>query len=113
MWDPKKRITAEAALSHPYLSPYHYPSDEPVADQSFDWSIIDADYPLDTWKSLVYVFPCLCLQLSRVLFLTIILDILRFWTTLAAPLLPNRVLNRVQGEANPKAKKIHEVELED
>ncbi|CEJ54541.1 Putative Mitogen-activated protein kinase HOG1 (Fragment) [Penicillium brasilianum] len=54
VWDPKKRITAEAALSHPYLSPYHYPSDEPVADQSFDWSIIDADHPLDTWKSLVY-----------------------------------------------------------
>ncbi|OOQ86071.1 Mitogen-activated protein kinase HOG1 [Penicillium brasilianum] len=54
VWDPKKRITAEAALSHPYLSLYHYPSDEPVADQSFDWSIIDADHPLDTWKSLVY-----------------------------------------------------------
>lgn len=49
-FDPRKRITAEEALSHPYLAPYHDPTDEPVAPEKFDWSFNEADLPIDTWK---------------------------------------------------------------
>jgi len=37
-FDPKKRITAEEALEHPYLSSYHDPADEPRA------APLDPDY---------------------------------------------------------------------
>jgi p38 MAP kinase len=50
VFDPRKRITATEALAHPYLSPYHDPSDEPAAPEKFDWSFNDADLPIDTWK---------------------------------------------------------------
>lgn len=50
VFDPKKRITATEALAHDYLSPYHDPTDEPVAEEKFDWSFNDADLPVDTWK---------------------------------------------------------------
>jgi mitogen-activated protein kinase 7 len=29
-FDPANRISAEGALSHPYLAPYHYPDDEVI-----------------------------------------------------------------------------------
>lgn len=47
--DPDKRITAEQALTHPYLSQYSDPTDEPVSlpyDQSFE----DMELPVDKWK---------------------------------------------------------------
>ncbi|KAA8564357.1 hypothetical protein EYC84_011301 [Monilinia fructicola] len=50
VFDPRKRVKASEALSHEYLSPYHDPTDEPVADEKFDWSFNDADLPVDTWK---------------------------------------------------------------
>ena len=50
VFDPKKRITATGALEHDYLNPYHDPTDEPVAEEKFDWSFNDADLPVDTWK---------------------------------------------------------------
>ena len=50
VFDPKKRVRAEQALAHPYLAPYHDPTDEPVAEEKFDWSFNDADLPVDTWK---------------------------------------------------------------
>lgn len=50
VFDPKKRITATEALAHEYLAPYHDPTDEPVAEEKFDWSFNDADLPVDTWK---------------------------------------------------------------
>ena len=50
VFDPKKRVRAEEALAHPYLAPYHDPTDEPVAEEKFDWSFNDADLPVDTWK---------------------------------------------------------------
>ncbi|KAE8224616.1 hypothetical protein CF326_g8002, partial [Tilletia indica] len=50
VFDPRTRITAADALSHPYLAPYHDPTDEPLADEPFDWSFNDADLPVDTWK---------------------------------------------------------------
>uniref|UniRef100_A0A8D8RXT5 mitogen-activated protein kinase n=1 Tax=Cacopsylla melanoneura TaxID=428564 RepID=A0A8D8RXT5_9HEMI len=51
--DSEKRITAEQALAHPYLSQYSDPNDEPTSppyDQSFE----DMDLPVDKWKELVY-----------------------------------------------------------
>ncbi|KAJ3498738.1 hypothetical protein NLG97_g891 [Lecanicillium saksenae] len=54
VFDPKKRITAAEALSHDYLAPYHDPTDEPVAEEKFDWSFNDADLPVDTWKIMMY-----------------------------------------------------------
>ena len=54
VFDPKKRITAAQALSHPYLAPYHDPTDEPVADAKFDWHFNDADLPVETWRIMMY-----------------------------------------------------------
>lgn len=54
VFDPKKRITATQALAHDYLAPYHDPTDEPVAEEKFDWSFNDADLPVDTWKIMMY-----------------------------------------------------------
>ena len=48
--DPDSRITAEQALSHPYLAQYADPSDEPIADP-YDQSFEDKDYDIATWKS--------------------------------------------------------------
>jgi p38 MAP kinase len=55
VFNPKSRITAGEALAHPYLAPYHDPSDEPVAEEKFDWSFNDADLPVDTWKIMMFV----------------------------------------------------------
>ncbi|KAK5002527.1 MAPK protein hog1, partial [Cryomyces antarcticus] len=54
VFDPRKRVRAGEALAHPYLSPYHDPTDEPVAEEKFDWSFNDADLPVDTWKIMMY-----------------------------------------------------------
>lgn len=56
VFDPRTRISATEALAHPYLSPYHDPTDEPVAPEKFDWSFNDADLPIDTWKGKRVVF---------------------------------------------------------
>ena len=50
VFDPRKRVKASEALAHPYLAPYHDPTDEPGAEEKFDWSFNDADLPVDTWK---------------------------------------------------------------
>lgn len=54
VFDPRKRITASEGLAHEYLAPYHDPTDEPVANETFDWSFNDADLPVDTWKVMMY-----------------------------------------------------------
>ena len=54
VFDSSKRITAEQALAHPYLSCYHDESDEPVAAEMFDWSFSDAELSVDTWKVMTY-----------------------------------------------------------
>lgn len=54
VFDPKKRIDATLGLEHEYVSPYHDPSDEPIAAEPFDWSFNDADLPVDTWKVMMY-----------------------------------------------------------
>lgn len=55
VFNPKQRIQAPDALAHEYLTPYHDPTDEPVAQEKFDWSFNDADLPVDTWKIMMYV----------------------------------------------------------
>lgn len=50
VFDPKMRVKAGEALAHEYLAPYHDPTDEPIAEEKFDWSFNDADLPVDTWK---------------------------------------------------------------
>ncbi|KAH1552137.1 hypothetical protein KXV92_008674 [Aspergillus fumigatus] len=52
--DPDTRISAQDALRHPYLAPYHDPTDEPVASGPFDWSFDSADFPKETWKIMIY-----------------------------------------------------------
>ena len=54
VFDPRSRARAGEALAHEYLAPYHDPTDEPVADEKFDWSFNDADLPVDTWKIMMY-----------------------------------------------------------
>jgi p38 MAP kinase len=66
VFDPRTRIDATEALAHEYVSPYHDPTDEPVAAEKFDWSFNDADLPVDTWKVMMYseilgkIFLCVC-----------------------------------------------------
>ena len=55
VFDPKKRTTVEAALSHEYMAPYHDPNDEPAAEERFDWSFNDANLPVDTWNIMMYL----------------------------------------------------------
>jgi p38 MAP kinase len=54
VFDPKLRVSAAEGLAHPYLTPYHDPTDEPEADKKFDWSFNDADLPVDSWKVMMY-----------------------------------------------------------
>ncbi|KAK6598344.1 Mitogen-activated protein kinase HOG1 [Botrytis cinerea] len=54
VFDPRARIKAAEGLAHEYLSPYHDPTDEPAAEERFDWSFNDADLPVDTWKIMMY-----------------------------------------------------------
>lgn len=63
VFDPRKRIDATQSLAHEYVAPYHDPTDEPVANEKFDWSFNDADLPVDTWKVMMYseiLGQCLC-----------------------------------------------------
>jgi len=51
--DADRRITAEQALAHQYLSQYADPTDEPTSapyDQTFE----DLDLPVDQWKEYVW-----------------------------------------------------------
>ena len=54
VFDPRKRITATDSLAHEYVAPYHDSSDEPIAQEKFDWSFNDADLSVDTWKVMMY-----------------------------------------------------------
>ena len=54
VFDSRKRINATESLGHPYVAPYHDPTDEPIALEEFDWSFNDADLPIDAWKVMMY-----------------------------------------------------------
>ena len=47
--DTDKRITADQTLSHPYLSQYADPSDEP-SSPPYDQTFEDYDIPVEEWK---------------------------------------------------------------
>lgn len=51
-FNPKKRITAEEALRHPFFAGYHQPDDEPSHPQTFDFSFERAD-TIDDIKRLI------------------------------------------------------------
>ncbi|KAJ5788293.1 hypothetical protein N7457_003283 [Penicillium paradoxum] len=53
-FDPQVRLTATETLSSPYLAPYHDPTDEPVAAETFDWAFLEANLPADMWKTIMY-----------------------------------------------------------
>ena len=53
--DADRRITAEQALAHPYLSVYSDPQDEPNStpyDQTFE----DLDLSVEQWKGIEYLY---------------------------------------------------------
>ncbi|KAJ6023695.1 Mitogen-activated protein kinase HOG1 [Penicillium herquei] len=54
VWDPSQRLSAAGALSRPYLSKYHDPTDEPVASELFDWILVEGDHSIESLKSLVF-----------------------------------------------------------
>jgi p38 MAP kinase len=52
-FDVEKRTGARDALSHPYLAPYHDPTDEPVVRIPFDWRFDNAEVSIEAWKAAV------------------------------------------------------------
>ncbi|CDR46032.1 CYFA0S21e01266g1_1 [Cyberlindnera fabianii] len=50
--DPAKRITVEEALTHPYLSVWHDPGDEPICQTKFDFNFEEVD-DLDTMRQMI------------------------------------------------------------
>ncbi|XP_048462654.1 mitogen-activated protein kinase 14B-like [Rhincodon typus] len=52
--DPDERITACDALAHPYLTEYHDPANEPVAEP-YDDSFENLDLKIEEWKSLLHM----------------------------------------------------------
>ncbi|KAG6911861.1 Mitogen-activated protein kinase 2 [Tephrocybe rancida] len=57
-FDPKKRMTVDEALEHPYLSAYHDPEDEPVvtplSPSYFEFDLHKDDLTKDQLKELLY-----------------------------------------------------------
>lgn len=57
-FDPKKRITVEDALAHPYLEAYHDPDDEPEAPpldpEFFEFDLHKDDISREQLKQLLY-----------------------------------------------------------
>ncbi|KAH8417673.1 hypothetical protein KR222_004011 [Zaprionus bogoriensis] len=52
--DADKRITAEQALTHPYLTKYAEPSEERTSAALYDQSFEDMNLSVDKWKELIY-----------------------------------------------------------
>uniref|UniRef100_A0A6Q2YQY7 mitogen-activated protein kinase n=2 Tax=Esox lucius TaxID=8010 RepID=A0A6Q2YQY7_ESOLU len=55
--DTDKRITASAALAHPYFAQYHDPDDEPEAEP-YDQSFESRELEIEEWKRLTYEEVC-------------------------------------------------------
>lgn len=55
VFDPKKRITVEEALQHPYLTSLHDPEDEPLCPSAFNFEIDDVeDVDRETLRRLIW-----------------------------------------------------------
>ncbi|OGM46637.1 mitogen-activated protein kinase mpkC, partial [Aspergillus bombycis] len=55
--DPQERISAEEALQHPYMSVYHDPADEPIAEEKFDWTFNGSEFDEEMLKEMMYALP--------------------------------------------------------
>uniref|UniRef100_A0A672GK18 Mitogen-activated protein kinase n=1 Tax=Salarias fasciatus TaxID=181472 RepID=A0A672GK18_SALFA len=53
-FNPSKRISVEEALAHPYLEQYYDPTDEPVAEEPFTFSMELDDLPKEKLKELIF-----------------------------------------------------------
>lgn len=55
-FNPKKRITVEDALAHPYLSALHCPDDEPITTpvSAYDFEFEIYDLKREDYKELLY-----------------------------------------------------------
>lgn len=57
-FDPKKRLTVEEALAHPYLEAYHDPNDEPtcasLAPEFFEFDLQKDEISREQLKELLY-----------------------------------------------------------
>lgn len=57
-FDPKKRLTVEQALAHPYLEAYHDPMDEPtcpsIPPEFFDFDMHKDDISREELKKLLF-----------------------------------------------------------
>uniref|UniRef100_A0A3P8WSL7 Mitogen-activated protein kinase n=1 Tax=Cynoglossus semilaevis TaxID=244447 RepID=A0A3P8WSL7_CYNSE len=53
-FNPIKRISVEEALAHPYLEQYYDPTDEPVAEEPFTFSMELDDLPKERLKELIF-----------------------------------------------------------
>jgi len=55
-FNPMKRISAEAALSHPYVSQFHNPDDEPACDREINIPIDDnTKYTINDYREKLYI----------------------------------------------------------
>jgi serine/threonine protein kinase len=54
VFDPKKRLTAEQALEHPYMQELHDPEDEPCCAQVFDFGFEKEATSLDEYRDLIW-----------------------------------------------------------
>jgi p38 MAP kinase len=54
VYNPAKRISANDALSLPYLGLYHDLTDERVVGETFNWRSVDACHSFETWRHLMY-----------------------------------------------------------
>lgn len=50
-FDEEARISTSDALAHPYMEPYHDPTDEPVVESPFDWRFDNFEVTVDGWKA--------------------------------------------------------------
>ncbi|KAJ5623392.1 mitogen-activated protein kinase Hog1 [Penicillium lividum] len=53
-FDVDERISAEVALSHPYVATYHDPTDEPIVENQFDWRFDNVEVNTDALKTAVF-----------------------------------------------------------
>uniref|UniRef100_A0A3Q2D332 mitogen-activated protein kinase n=1 Tax=Cyprinodon variegatus TaxID=28743 RepID=A0A3Q2D332_CYPVA len=53
-FNPNNRITVEEALAHPYLEQYYDPTDEPIADEPFDFRTELDDLPKEKLKQMIF-----------------------------------------------------------
>lgn len=62
VYNPCARVNAATVLEHPYLSPYHDPSDEPVATEQINWSSEVTSDSVDSWRLDMFVFLNRCIS---------------------------------------------------